>query len=246
MANFKIFQDQAQQLKVQIYGSDTNSPLQTDSSGNLNITTDSSTALAVCTTATVPISVADTLAVCTTATVPISVADVLAVCTTATVPISVADTLAVCTTATVPISVADVLSVCTTATVPISAASVLAVCTTSTVPVTASLAVTDDSYVAANIGFGGGGYDKTVLGVGQWTYGVVNTSAAGGSAKVYLEISPDGSHWITDGAVATIEPNALETFVPTIFLKYARLYYYALGTSPTVTLNLFFQGNSGK
>ncbi|MBP2634711.1 MAG: hypothetical protein H6Q72_618, partial [Firmicutes bacterium] len=169
------------------------------------------------------------LPICTTSDVPVTTNSALAVCTTTVLPI--------CTTSSVPVTAASALAVCTT--------TVLPVCTTAIIPVSTILAVTDDSTTATNIGFGGGGYEKNVIALGQWTYSVVNTSDAGGSAKAYLEISPDSIHWKTDGSVATIEPSGLETFVPSIFLKYARLYYYALGTSPTVTLNLFFQGNSG-
>ncbi|KLU62988.1 hypothetical protein CEB3_c06510 [Peptococcaceae bacterium CEB3] len=109
-----------------------------------------------------------------------------------------------------------------------------------------TVATTDVSATRANIVDTGGTPDTTydVLGVRTWTFGVVNNStAANAQAHVKLQISPDAAAWQDDPTgTVTISQNGLATFVSSIFLKYARLYYSAVNAASAVTLNIFYQG----
>ena len=83
----------------------------------------------------------------------------------------------------------------------------------------------------------------TVLGVREWTFGIVNESLdANAQALVKMQISPDGINWLDEAGPVTINQNSLSTLVTSIFLKYARVYYSAVNAASAVTLNIFFQG----
>ncbi|MFZ5595905.1 MAG: DUF6385 domain-containing protein [Bacillota bacterium] len=110
-----------------------------------------------------------------------------------------------------------------------------------------TLATTDVSEVRANITDTTGTPDTTfdVLSLTSWTFGIVNKSlAANAQATVKLQISPDATTWIDHAGPVTIDQNAAETLVASIFLKYARVYYAAVNSTSAVTLNIFFQGQS--
>lgn len=109
------------------------------------------------------------------------------------------------------------------------------------------LATTDVSTVRANITDTAGTPDTTynVLNLSSWSFGLVNNSlAADAQATAKLQISPDGSTWIDHDGPVTINQNAADTLVATIFLKYARVYYAAVNGASAITLNIFFQGQS--
>ena len=109
-----------------------------------------------------------------------------------------------------------------------------------------AMAITDVSTTRANITNTSGTPDTAynVLGINVWTLSAINASTvANAQAVVKLQTSPDASTWQDDpsGSV-TINQNSLASFVSTVFLKYARLYYSAVNAASSVTLNIFFQG----
>ncbi|WP_282957045.1 DUF6385 domain-containing protein [Sporomusa acidovorans] len=120
------------------------------------------------------------------------------------------------------------------------------ICPTVTIPVSVALSTTDVVFgPITNIGGGGPGAQAQVLSLGQWTYGIVNNSATGNNAQAYLQVSPDATNWIQDGATISLAYNGTGVLINSIFLKYARVYYYAEGgTASAVTLNIFLQGNA--
>ncbi|MBV1735248.1 MAG: hypothetical protein KMY50_05700, partial [Candidatus Desulforudis sp.] len=104
---------------------------------------------------------------------------------------------------------------------------------------------TDVSYQRVNFTDTAGSADVTheALGVRMWTFGVVNDSLAeNAQAEVKMQVSPDGETWQDEVSTVTISQNSLATFVPGIFLKYARLFYKAVDAASPVTLNIYFQG----
>ncbi|SMD18122.1 DUF6385 domain-containing protein, partial [Sporomusa malonica] len=133
-----------------------------------------------------------------------------------------------------------------TATTPVSADAALPICPTVIIPVSVALSTTDVSFTITAIDEGGPGVQREILGLGQWTYGVVNNSESGNTAAVYLQMSPDATNWINENTTpVTIAYNGTAALISSIFLKYARVYYYAEGgTASAVTLNIFFQGNA--
>ncbi len=243
MPNFKVFQDQAQQMKVQIYGSDLSSAIKS-TAGSLDVSATAAlpicttSVLPICTTAITPVSASSALPICTTSDVPITTATALPICTTSVLPI--------CTTAITPVSASSALPICTTSDVPISAATALPICPTVVIPVSVALSTTDVSFTITDIDEGGPGFQRQILGLGQWTYGVVNNSETGNTAAVYLQLSPDANNWINESiSPVTLAYNGTAALVSSIFLKYARVYYYAEGgAASAVTLNIFFQGNT--
>jgi len=180
MANLKIFQDNPDQAKVKIFGGN-NAALNTDSSGNLPIT---STGLAI----TAPTNGL-------TVTAPAS---------------GLAITPPTGGLAITPPT--DGLLITSAGLSIISA----------TTDVSATLAnITDTA--------GSGDTTYTVLGVREWTFGVVNKSLdANAQALVKMQISPDGTNWLDEAGPVTINQNSLTTLVISIFLKYARVYYSAV------------------
>ncbi|MBP2662836.1 MAG: hypothetical protein H6Q71_784 [Firmicutes bacterium] len=148
----------------------------------------------------------------------------------------------------IPVSASTALPITTNnLAIPVSASTALPITTNGELlPVSVALATTDVVFdPIANITGGGPGFERQVLGLGQWTYGVVNNSISGRNALAYLQMSPDGSNWLNDGSTHTIAYNGTAALVAGVFLKYARVYYYAQdATNSAVTLNVFFQGNT--
>ncbi|KGK90940.1 hypothetical protein DP73_05665 [Desulfosporosinus sp. HMP52] len=262
MANFKIFQDNPDQAKVKIYGGN-NTALNTDSSGNLTIT---STGLAI----TSPL---DGLAITSTGLAITSPTNGLTV-TAAAEGLSITPPtggLAI-TPPTGGLAITpptDGLAITSTGlaiTSPTNGLTVTAAAEgLSITPPTGGLAITpptngilitspglaiigattDVSATLANITDTAGSGDETynVLGVETWTFGVVNASLeANAQALVTMQISPDGINWLDEAGPVTINQNSLTTLVSSIFLKYARVYYSAVNAASAVTLNVFFQG----
>ncbi|WP_407311336.1 DUF6385 domain-containing protein [Desulfosporosinus sp. SB140] len=270
MPNYKIFQDTPEQARVQIFGSSTNTPLNTDSSGNLTIT---STGLAVTAPAnglTVTAS-ADGLAI----TPPTNGLTITSTGLAVTAP---ANGLTVTASAnglsiTPPTNGLTITSTGLAVTAPANGLTVTAsanglsitpptnglTITSTGLAVTApadgllitssglaiSRGTTDVSATRANITDTTGSPDTTydVIGVQTWTFGVVNASTvADAQALVYLQISPDSTTWTNETGPVTINQNGLATLVSSVFLKYARIYYSAVNGASAVTLNIFFQG----
>ncbi|WP_220387723.1 DUF6385 domain-containing protein, partial [Sporomusa ovata] len=162
-------------------------------------------------------------------------------------PISAATITPISASTALPISASAALPISATTITPISADTALPITTNGELlPVSVSLATTDVVFPSlTGITNGGPGFERQVLGLGQWTYGVVNASPSPNNAITYLQISPDGNNWIKDGATYTIAYNGTAALVAGVFLKYARVYYYAQdATNSAVTLNVFFQGNT--
>ncbi len=260
MANFKIFQDNPDQAKVKIFGS-SNAALNTDSSGNLTIT---STGLAI----TAPI---DGLAITSTGLAITAPTNGLAITSTGlaiTAPINgltvtaAAEGLAITPPTgglaiTPPTNGLTITSTGLSITAPTNGLTVTAAAEGLAItPPTGGLlitsaglsiisATTDVSATLANITdtAGSGDTTYTVLGVREWTFGVVNSSLdANAQALVKMQISPNGTNWIDEAGPVTINQNSLTTLVTSIFLKYARVYYSAVNAASAVTLNVFFQG----
>jgi hypothetical protein len=113
--------------------------------------------------------------------------------------------------------------------------------------VVSALATTDVSEIRANITDTDGTPDTTfnVLAIKDWSFGLVNNSLdANAQATAQLQLSPDDTTWFNNGAVVTLNQNTASALVPSIFLKYARVYYAAVNAASAVTLNIFFQGQS--
>ncbi|EAX46951.1 conserved hypothetical protein [Thermosinus carboxydivorans Nor1] len=85
-----------------------------------------------------------------------------------------------------------------------------------------------------------------VIGLRQFSFGIVNraTSAENAQATVKLQISPDGSTWVDNSSVVTLNQNSATALVASIFLKYARVYYAAVNAASTVDLSIFLQGQA--
>jgi len=215
MANFKIFQDNPDQAKVKIFGGN-NAALNTDSSGNLTIT---STGLAI-----VPPTGGLTITSTGLAIVP----------PTGGLEITSTGLAIVPPTGGLEITSTGLAIVPPTGGLLITSAGLAII--SATTDVSATLAnITDTA--------GSGDTTYTVLGVREWTFGVVNKSLdANAQALVKMQISPDGTNWLDEAGPVTINQNALTTLVTSIFLKYARVYYSAVNVASAVTLNIFFQG----
>lgn len=235
MANFKIFQDNPDQAKVKIFGSN-NTALNTDSSGNLSIT---STGLAI----TAPdngLAITSTGLAITAPTNGLTVtaaADGLAI-TPPTNGLAITSTGLAITAPTNGLMVtapAEGLAITPPTNGILITSPGLAIAT----------GTTDVSAVRGSIVDTAGSGDTTfeVLGVQTWTFGVVNASTeANAQALATLQISPDGTSWVDEAGPVTINQNSLSTLVSSIFLKYARVYYSAVNAASAVTLNIYFQG----
>jgi len=228
MANFKIFQDNPDQAKIKIFGGN-NAAFNTDSSGNLTIT---STGLAITapTNGLMVTAAAEGLAI-TPPTGGLAI-------TPPTNGLTITSTGLAITAPTNGLTV----------TAPASGLAITPP-TGGMLITSAGLAIisatTDVSATLANITdtAGSGDTTYTVLGIETWTFGVVNESlAANAQAIVKMQISPDGTNWLDEAGPVTINQNGLTTLVSSIFLKYARVYYSAVNAASAVTLNVFFQG----
>ena len=113
--------------------------------------------------------------------------------------------------------------------------------------VVSTLATSDVSYSRENITniAGTGDTTYTVLGLYDWTFGLVNNSLVSSAQTTsQLQISPDGTTWINEGAVVTLSPSTAGALITSTLLKYARVYYAAASASSAVTLSIYFQGQT--
>lgn len=269
MANFKIFQDNPDQAKVKIFGAN-NEALNTDSAGNLTIT---STGLAI-TAPTEGLMITSTGMAITAPTNGLTItaaAEGLAITpptgglaiTPPTEGLMITSTGMAITAPTNGLTITaaaeglaitpptgglaitpptDGLTITSTG-LAITAPTGGLLITSAGIPIIGS--TTDVSATLANITDTVGSADTTytVIGVETWTFGVVNESLAeNAQAVVKMQISPDGTNWLDEAGPVTINQNGLTALVSSIFLKYARVYYSAVNAASAVTLNVFFQG----
>ncbi|MDR3587834.1 MAG: DUF6385 domain-containing protein [Desulfosporosinus sp.] len=222
MANFKIFQDNPDQVRVKIFGNN-NAALNTDSSGNLTIT---SSGLAIA-------APSGGLSI-TSSGLAIEPPTGGLLITSTGLAITSSGLAIAAPTGGLPITSSGLAIEPPTGGLLITSAGLAIVSAT-----------TDVSATRANIIDTGGSGDTTynVLDVRTWTFGIVNSSLdTNAQALVNLQISPDGTNWLNDASPVTVNQNALTSLVSSIFLKYARVYYSAVSASSAVTLNIFFQG----
>ncbi len=85
-----------------------------------------------------------------------------------------------------------------------------------------------------------------VLGVAQYSFGLVNqsTSEPNAQAAAKLQVSPDAINWFDNSSVVTLSPGSADCLVASVFLKYARVYYSAVNAASSVDLTIFFQGQT--
>ena len=254
MPNFKIFQDNPDQARIKIFGSQ-NVALNTDAGGNLAIT---STGLAV----TAPVNgllvtaPAEGLAITSTGLAITAPAGGLAITSTGlavTAPVNgllvtaPAEGLAITSTGLAITAPAGGLAITSTGlAVTAPANGLLVTAPAEGLPVQSLAATTDVTEVLANITDTAGSPDetRTVLNLRTWSLGVVNASTTNAPATVKLQISPDGTTWLDDAGPVTLNTGDVTALVSSIFLKYARVYYAAVNAASAVTLNVFFQGQT--
>jgi len=83
---------------------------------------------------------------------------------------------------------------------------------------------------------------QNVLALSEWSWIAYNAgTSAGALASVKMQGSPNGTTWIDNSSYVTVTQSTIVTMVPSVFLKYSRVYYSAAGNS-TTSLNIFFQG----
>ena len=116
--------------------------------------------------------------------------------------------------------------------------------TSTGLPVISSLATTDVLYAASGAVTGSGYVTPTinVLGIDDWTFSVVNASAAGTTITAVLLGSPDSAHAINNSSVVTLGGGSLAGLVPSVFFKYAQVSYSVVAGPANV--NFYFQGQS--
>ena len=257
MPNFKIFQENPDRVRVKVFGTNDAVAMETDAQGRLSIT---ATGLSI----TPP---ADGLSITATGLSITPPADGLSITATGlsiTPPaggLSITSTGLAITPPSGGLSITpptDGLSITATGlsiTPPADGLSITSTGLAITPPVAGLLitspglavatGTTDVSYQRVNFTDTAGSADVTyeALGVRMWTFGVVNDSLAeNAQAEVKMQVSPDGETWQDEVSTVTISQNSLATFVPGIFLKYARLFYKAVDAASPVTLNIYFQG----
>ncbi|VBB05479.1 Hypothetical protein LUCI_0689 [Lucifera butyrica] len=112
--------------------------------------------------------------------------------------------------------------------------------------VLSTLATTDVSFTQSGITetTGAPTQDFNVLSIRDYSFGIVNSTTSSGQATAQLQLSPDGTTWQNNGAVITIDAGTVDTLVPSIFLKYSRVYYAAVNAASAVTLTFYFQGQT--
>ncbi len=176
-----------------------------------------------------------TLAVSVPETIGVTIPEIIGV----TIPDAVAVTIPEAVAVTIPEAVAVTIPETVAVTIPETVA------VTGTVATIA--AITDNIFTVEDVADVDGGPvgQATVLGLDEWTYGVVNVSSPAATAVLQLQISPDASNWIDSGAVVTLSTtNSIGTLVSDTFLKYARVYYHSASAGDTISLNVYFQGQS--
>ena len=253
MPNFKIFQDNPDKARIKIFGNQ-NVALNTDAIGNLGIT---STGLAVTAPAngllvTAPATglaitpPADGLLITSTGLAVTAPANGLLVTAAGLSITPPADGLLITSTGLAVTAPANGLLVTAPATgLAITPPSGGLLITSTGLAVLTNLVTADISeQVATNNTTGLPSTARDVLGYRTWSFAVVNASTTIAPATVKLQISPDGTNWMDEGSVVTLNDGELTALVSSIFLRYARVFYAAVDAASTVTLNIYFQAQS--
>lgn len=76
----------------------------------------------------------------------------------------------------------------------------------------------------------------------NYTYYIINTGAS--SATVSLQLSPDGTNWLTDQPLQAIAPGGILPFVPNLIATYARLTYQTTVSDHSTSLDIRIRGFS--
>ncbi|NLI13374.1 MAG: hypothetical protein GX425_12260 [Peptococcaceae bacterium] len=210
--NFKIFQDNPDQVKVRIFGNN-NAGFNTDSSGNLTIT---STGLAI-EPPSGGLTITSTGLAITSTGLAITAPGGLAITSTG---------LAITSTG-LAITAPGGLAITSTGLAVVSGTTDVSATRAN---ITNTAGTPDTTYEVL-------GVRTWTFSV------VNKALVANAQALAKLQLSPDGTNWLDDSSTSTtIDQNTVKAFFSTAQLKYARIYYSAVNASSAVTLNIFFQG----
>ncbi|ADG81819.1 DUF6385 domain-containing protein [Thermincola potens] len=212
MPNFKVFQDNPDQMRIKIFGSN-NVAFNTDASGNLSIT---ASGLAV--TGSVNVGTVSITSTGLAVTGSVNVGTVSITSTGLAVTGSVNVGTVSITTAGVPLGIAiESLS-------PTEAVEVVANKTSTTY--SGATARTVLGYNAWTFAVKNESLDANAQAVVQ-----IQMSATGASE----------SDWLQEVAPVTINQNSVAFLTSSLLVKYARVYYAAVNSASAVTLNIVFQ-----
>ena len=230
MPNFKIIQDVADEARVKIFGSQ-DTALKTDASGDLVVT---ATADGLSVTGPPNGLIVTASASGLSVTGPIN-----GLIVTAT-----ADGLSVTGPANGLIVTASAGGLSVTGPpngLIVTAAAGGLLITSPGLPVISQLATTDVSYTATAVPVGSNYTTPTVnvLGISEWTFSVVNQTAAT-TVTAVLQGSPDDVNFVNNSAVTTLVGVSVAGLVPSVFFKYAQISYSVLAGTPDI--NFYFQG----
>ncbi|GBG57468.1 hypothetical protein SPFL3101_02812 [Sporomusaceae bacterium FL31] len=90
-------------------------------------------------------------------------------------------------------------------------------------------------------------YAGTGQDVATWrtfSFFIENTSATAVSGTVKIQISPDNTKWVDDGAEYVLEQNETTVLVTSKYLRYARVAYKSTVTATPADLSISFQAQS--
>jgi hypothetical protein len=239
MPNFKIFQDNPDQLKIKIHGSN-NVAFNTDTSGNLAITT---TGLAVTGNINVGTVTVTSTGLAVTGNINVGTVTVTSTGLAVTGNINVG-TVTVTSTG---LAVTGNINV-GTVTVTTGSGS-LAVCIG-----TGQSSVSIDNHGSTDVSETianktstsySGATSRTVLGYNAWTFALKNTSlATNAQALVQIQMSATAaaeSDWVQEVSPVTINQNEVRFLTSSLLIKYARVYYAAVNASSAITLSIVYQ-----
>ena len=239
MPNFKVFQDNPDQARIKIFGSDNAIPVFTDSSGFVGIT---ATGLAVSGTVTVTTG-SGSLNVCITQGITVTTGSgSLSVCIPESISVTTGSgSLSVCIPASVAVTTGSgSLDVCITQGITVTTGSGLlgiSLDGRSTTDLSENVSTASTSYSGATA--------EVVLNQTAWTFAVKNTSLeANAQAVVQVQMSATAlteSDWLQEVSPVTLNQNSLAFLTTSLLLKYARVYYAAVNAASQVTLNVIFQ-----
>jgi len=242
MPNYKIFQDNPDQLKIKIHGSN-NVAFNTDASGNMTVTT---TGLAVTGNINVGTVTVTSTGLAVTGNINVGTVTVTSTGLAVTGNINVG-TVTVTSTGLAVTGNINVGTVTVT-----TGANQLAVCIgtgQSSISVD-NLGSTDLAETIANNTSTAysGATTRTVLGRNAWTFTVKNTAtAANAQAVVQIQMSATAlteSDWLQEVTPVTINQNSLAFLTSSRLVKYARVYYAAVNAASAITLSIVFQAQN--
>ncbi|QJW48576.1 hypothetical protein HA075_24710 [bacterium BFN5] len=90
-------------------------------------------------------------------------------------------------------------------------------------------------------------YTGTGQDVSTWrtfSFFIENTSATAVSGTVKVQISPDNTKWVDDGAEYVLDQNETTVLVTSKYLHYARVAYKSTVAGTPATLSISFQAQS--